>query len=66
MSERTLAAHALRRVAVTACCDPRTVSRVLRNEHVLALTRERVVRALKAEGYGHLVAERDASRAGAQ
>jgi hypothetical protein len=47
--------HAIRRVAVAAACDPRTVQRVLLGRPVLSMTRVRVERALRRLGLGDLV-----------
>lgn len=55
MSHATLSPHLLRKLAVETCSDPRTVARVLRNEHVLDLTRERVTKAIRAAGFGYLL-----------
>ena len=57
MSQRTLAAHVLRRVAVASDSDPRSVRKVIAGERVLPRVREKIVRALKDQGFGHLVDE---------
>ena len=44
-------AHDIRRLAVAAHCDPRTVAKVLRGEHVAQMTAERIAAALVAEGH---------------
>jgi len=59
MSQRTLPAHIIRRVSVKSGSDPRTVSRVLRDQRVLPMTRERIVEAIKAEGFGHVLEQKD-------
>lgn len=55
MAMNKLPAHQLRRVAVEAGCDPRSVVKMLAGEAVQPLLRERVTRALEAHGLGHLV-----------
>ena len=46
MPDANLTQHELRKVAVLAECDPRSVARYLRGQPVKALTRERIGRAL--------------------
>lgn len=55
MNTPRLAAHDLRRVAVTADADPRTVARVVAGERVQRVTLARVLAALRAEGFAHLI-----------
>lgn len=51
-----LDAYHLRRVAVTADVDPRTVARVVAgNEKVKRVCRAAVVAALRAHGFAHLI-----------
>lgn len=50
-----MSAHELRRVAVEALCDPRTIVKYLRGGSQPPLVRERVERALRACGHEHLV-----------
>jgi DNA-binding LacI/PurR family transcriptional regulator len=50
-----LDAYQLRRVAVAADVDPRTVARVVAGARVQRVTRGRVEEALRAEGLAHFV-----------
>ena len=50
MNQRSLDAATLRRLAVKADCDPRTVLRVLRGEARVSLSAERARRALDEAG----------------
>jgi DNA-binding LacI/PurR family transcriptional regulator len=50
-----LGAAQIRRIAVEAACDPRTVARYLHGEKVAGVARERIERALVALGHGGLV-----------
>ncbi len=50
--------HDVRRVAVTAICDPKTVYKYLRGMPQAGTIRERISQALTACGFGHLVARR--------
>lgn len=59
MVQRTLPAHIIRRVSVNSGTDPRTVARVLRDQRTLPMTRERIVAAIKAEGFGHVLEKKD-------
>lgn len=43
--------HELRRIAVEAECDPRTVARVLRGEPVRYLPHQRILKALRSLGH---------------
>lgn len=54
-SERKLPAHTLRDIGVRAGVDPRTVARVVAGKPTKGMQRERVVAALRAAGFGHLV-----------
>lgn len=49
-----LDAHTLRRLAVTADVDPRTVARVIAGKAVQRVCRTAVVAALRAHGLDHL------------
>jgi hypothetical protein len=46
-----LPAHVLRRLAVAADCDPRSVQRAIEGERVQPLLLERIARALERAGY---------------
>lgn len=61
-----LPTHEVRRLSVQANVDPRTLLRVLRGQRTAGMTRERIVAALKAAGYGHLVPEHATVEAQAQ
>lgn len=54
--DATLVAHDIRKVAVNAECDPRTVEAYLRGDSVRPMTRMRIERALVALGYAKLPA----------
>ena len=54
-SPNRLDAYRLRRVAVAADVDPRTVARVVAGARVQRVTRARVEDALRAEGLAQLV-----------
>lgn len=47
----TMVAHDIRRVAVEAMVDPRTVERYLDGKALRGLTRERIRRAMQSLGY---------------
>lgn len=57
--ERRLPAHELRRLAVAAGCDPRTVQRVIFGRPTKGLMRERVERTLREQGLEQLLPEID-------
>ena len=46
-SELQANAHELRRLAVSACCDPRTVARYLGGERIQSTSRARIESALQ-------------------
>jgi hypothetical protein len=48
-------AHDIRRVAVEAPADPRTINAYLRGENVTPMARTRIERALRNLGFGALV-----------
>ena len=50
-----LSAHLLRKVAVEAPADPRSICKLLRGEPLALMTAERIQRALEARGLAHLV-----------
>lgn len=50
MANEKLSASEVRRLAVAASCDPRTVEKVLRGEPVRGMARTRALAALKAAG----------------
>lgn len=54
-SHPSLTQPELRRVAVDAGCDPRTVIRYLRDQPMTSTASERIARALAGCGYGRLV-----------
>lgn len=54
----------LRRLAVLASADPRTVARVLRGERVLPLVRERIEQALRERGHAVPTIAKEARDAG--
>jgi DNA-binding LacI/PurR family transcriptional regulator len=54
-SPNRLDAYRLRRVAVAADVDPRTVARVVAGARVQRVTRSRVIEALRTEGLSHLI-----------
>ncbi len=45
----------LRRIAVRACADPRSVAKLARGEPVRPLTRERILAAMEALRLSHLL-----------
>ena len=59
MTERTLPTYMLRRIAAKHDVDERTILKVLRNQRTLGMTRSRVIKALRAEGYGYLITQKD-------
>ena len=63
MNSSRLAAHDLRRVAVAADVDPRTVARVVAGEPVQRANRAAVLAALRAEGFAHLIPAHAATEA---
>ncbi len=54
-SPNRLDAYRLRRVAVAADVDPRTVARVVAGARVQRVTRSRVIEALRAEGLSDFI-----------
>jgi len=55
MSEPTITPHRLLVIAVAADTNPRTVKRVIEGKPTRPSLRERIEKALRAEGLGHLV-----------
>lgn len=55
MNTPRLNAHDLRRIAVAADVDPRTVARVVAGEPVQRANRAAVLSALRAEGFAHFI-----------
>ncbi len=51
---RKLTAHEIRQVSVTAACDPRSVVALVEGRATRALTRLRIVRALRELGLEHV------------
>jgi len=60
-SHHAVSNHDLRRIAVTAECDPRSVVKYLRGVELAPMLRGRIERALASTGFDHLVIKRTAS-----
>lgn len=58
---RKLPAHVLRRIAVAADADPRSVQRVFAGEHLRGSVDERIRRAIDAAELGHLIKSGEAA-----
>jgi hypothetical protein len=61
--QAAIPAHQLRAISVAANVDPRTIRRVVAGKPTAGCVRARIVEAIRAAGFGHLVHEDDETTA---